>query len=186
MRSAPLKPPLLMPPPLTPSPLTPPLLTQRPLTPRPLTPRVRLQTWKNKLQEICEAKFLSVTRLQDDCPVLASLQSTDLELPGQHQNLVEFSPEHVVHLEMVSSNAVVLRRHCVTLRRIELICSDGRSRFFTVHCGQPHGLHGTDERIVSVHRCAFCAICCARSAVPRSQSFSRLSQYESSTRHRVL
>lgn len=111
------------------------------------------QTWRNKLQEICEAKFLSVSRLQDDCPVLASLQSTDLELPGQHQNLAEYSSEHCVYLEMVSSNAVVLRRHCVTLRRIQLICSDGRSRYFTVHCGQPHGLHGTDERIVSVHRC---------------------------------
>jgi hypothetical protein len=113
-----------------------------------------LQRWITKLVEICEAKFPAVTHLEDEFAALASLDFLDMELPGQYQQM-EYNPDSVVYVERVGADVLSLRRHCISMRRIEFVCSDGVSRFFSVHTGQTQGSMGnTDQRMMMAFRCA--------------------------------
>lgn len=117
-----------------------------------------MQRWITKLLEICEAKFPAVTHLEAEFPVLAAVDFHDMELPGQFQQ-TEFNPDGVIYVERVSSNVLALRRHCVSLRRLELIGSDGRSRYFALHSGQNQGTPGsTEQRMMMAFRCAPLAV----------------------------
>ena len=116
-----------------------------------------VQRWIIKLQDICEAKFPAIAHLESEFPVLAALDFLDMELPGQYQQM-EYNPDSVVYVERLASDVATLRRHCISLRRIEFVCSDGRSRCFSVHTGQPLGSMGnTDQRMTMAFRCATCA-----------------------------
>jgi hypothetical protein len=86
--------------------------------------------------------------------VLAALDFLDMELPGQYQQM-EYNPDSVIYVERLAADVVSLRRHCISMRRIEFVCSDGRSRFFSVHTGQASGSMGnTDQRAMMAFRCA--------------------------------
>lgn len=114
-----------------------------------------------KLLAICEAKFPVVTHLEHEYPALASLDFSDMELPGQYQQM-DYNPESVLYIERLASDVLLLRRQCVSIRRIELVCSDGNSRFFALHTGQILVASGnTDQRATSVFRC-FPPHCCYR------------------------
>ena len=107
-----------------------------------------------KLQDICEAKFPPIAHLEAEFPILASLDLSDMELPGQFQQ-AEYNPDSLVHIERISADIETRRRHGISLRRLALVCSDGRTRHFAVHTGQQHGSMGnTDQRLMSVFRCA--------------------------------
>lgn len=112
-----------------------------------------LQKWLAKLKEMCEAKFPPVSHLEEDFPVLAHMDFSEMELPGQFQQL-EFSPESCVFVVRLGTRVSLIRRHGVSMRRIELICSDGRTRYFTVAATQAHNLSSTDQRMMSVYRSA--------------------------------
>lgn len=114
-----------------------------------------MQKWLTKLREMCDAKFPSLQHLVEEFPMLAALDLTDLELPGQFQQL-DFSPDETVFVERIGSHVRLLRRHGVTLRRLELICSDGVSRFFSINSAQ--GVNSSDSRVMSVYRCVWAAV----------------------------
>lgn len=101
---------------------------------------------------MCEAKFPPVVHLEEDFPVLAHMDFSEMELPGQFQQL-EFSPESCVFVVRLGTRVSLIRRHGVSMRRIELICSDGITRFFTVSATQAHNLSSTDQRMMGVYRC---------------------------------
>ncbi len=46
------------------------------------------------------------------------------------------APDAVVYLERIGANVAIVRRHASSVRRVEFIGSDGRSRFFLVQSGQ--------------------------------------------------
>jgi hypothetical protein len=102
---------------------------------------------------MCEAKFPPVVHLEEDFPVLAHMDFSEMELPGQFQHL-EFSPESCVFVVRLGTRVSLIRRHGVSMRRIELVCSDGITRYFTVSATQAHNLSSTDQRMMSVYRCA--------------------------------
>jgi transformation/transcription domain-associated protein len=108
----------------------------------------------SKLREVLEAKFPSVMRLEEDFPSMANTDFRDMELPGQFQQL-EYSPESTVYVEKIASNVSLIRRHGVSMRRVEFICSDGISRFFAVSSGQTQTMNSTDQRVMSLYRHAF-------------------------------
>jgi phosphatidylinositol kinase/protein kinase (PI-3 family) len=117
---------------------------------------VRVQRWLSKLREMCEAKFPPVMHLEEDLPVLANMDFSDMELPGQYQQL-GFCPDACVFVSRIGSRVSLVRRHGVSMRRLELLCSDGESRFFTVAAGQAQNLSSTDQRMMSIYRCVPCA-----------------------------
>jgi hypothetical protein len=123
-----------------------------------------------KLLAICEAKFPVVTHLEHEYPALASLNFSDMELPGQYQQM-EYNPESVIYIERLAADVLLLRRQCVSIRRIELVCSDGNSRFFALHTGQILAASGnTDQRATSFFRCVSshrCGICDCTSFINR-------------------
>ena len=110
-----------------------------------------VQKWLAKLREMCESKFPTVVHLEEDFPVLAHMDFTEMELPGQFQQL-EFSPEACVFVVRLGTRVSLVRRHGVSMRRIELICSDGVTRFFSVTSTQAHNLSSTDQRMMGVYR----------------------------------
>ena len=113
-----------------------------------------LKRWITKLHEICEAKFPAVSHLEEEFPILANLDFVDMELPGQYQQM-EYNPDSVVYVERLAADVLALRRHCISMRRIAFVCSDGRSRHFSVHTGQAQGSMGnTDQRMMMAFRCA--------------------------------
>lgn len=61
---------------------------------------------------------------------------TDIEMPGQYLAGGEVAPDAVVYLERIGANVAIVRRHASSVRRVEFIGSDGRSRFFLVQSGQ--------------------------------------------------
>ncbi len=70
---------------------------------------------------------------------MADLQEstwTDIEMPGQYLAGGEVAPDAVVYLERIGANVAIVRRHASSVRRVEFIGSDGRSRFFLVQSGQ--------------------------------------------------
>lgn len=61
---------------------------------------------------------------------------TDIEMPGQYLAGGEVAQDAVVYLERIGANVAIVRRHATSVRRVELIGSDGKSRFFLVQSGQ--------------------------------------------------
>lgn len=110
-----------------------------------------MQKWLTKLREMCDAKFPALQHLVEEFPMLAALDCSDLELPGQFQQ-ADFVPDETVFVESIGSHVRLMRRHGVTLRRIEFICSDGNSRFFAIYSGQLPNT--SDARVMGVYRCA--------------------------------
>ena len=57
-------------------------------------------------------------------------------MPGQYLAGGEVAQDAVVYLERIGANVAIVRRHATSVRRVELIGSDGKSRFFLVQSGQ--------------------------------------------------
>ena len=53
-------------------------------------------------------------------------------MPGQYASGNEVSPDGIVHLESISPDVVVVRRHGVSHRRLTFYGSDGRTRCFSI------------------------------------------------------
>ena len=53
-------------------------------------------------------------------------------MPGQYASGNEVSPDGIVHLESISPDVVVVRRHGVSHRRLAFYGSDGRTRYFSI------------------------------------------------------
>ena len=74
-------------------------------------------------QIACLRKFLSVQEIS----------FANVEMPGQYASGNEVSPDGVVHLESISPDVVVVRRHGVSHRRLAFVGSDGRTRYYSIH-----------------------------------------------------
>lgn len=54
-------------------------------------------------------------------------------MPGQYASGNEVSPDGIVHLESISPDVVVVRRHGVSHRRLAFYGSDGKTRHYSIH-----------------------------------------------------
>lgn len=117
-----------------------------------------MQKWLGVLREMCEAKFPACAYLEEDFPVLGHMDFSEMELPGQFQQLA-FSPEACVFIVRLGTRVSLVRRHGVSMRRIDLVCSDGETRSFSIATTQTHNLNSTDQRMMGVYRYVFLRCC---------------------------
>lgn len=89
---------------------------------------------------------------QDECRTLVDLSLADVEMPGQYMAGNEMTADSIVHLESISSNVTVVRRHCNSYRRLAFHGSDGHTRHFVVQPGVAGGQGPVDERMMQLLR----------------------------------
>lgn len=77
-------------------------------------------------------------------------------MPGQYALGNEVSPDGIVHLESISPDVVVVRRHGVSHRRLAFYGSDGRTRYYSIH-GSISWLLGENQ----IPSCPFADLHCA-------------------------
>ena len=92
-------------------------------------------------------------------------------MPGQFSLGDEILPEHVVKLECISSNVVMIQRNWAILRRLTFIGSNGKTKHFVVHhvhhqfntgkVSETCGTDPVDEKIRCYHAFLYDIVCAA-------------------------